>query len=152
MAVAGKTNKSVNLTNEMIEKLTNYNKRTGTTFSEIVEKSLNMYFEALEKGNEIGVETLGDEDMDNSILVPIALYIKINNLVAVQLKNLEKQGKVQIRTFTESNKSKSKSKFVVLTEKNPEFYKAKMAMFELSMKNYEDRLGKIEEKVRLQNS
>ena len=104
MAVAGKTNKSVNLTNEMIEKLTNYNKRTGTTFSEIVEKSLNMYFEALEKGNEIGVETLGDEDMDNSILVPIALYIKINNLVAVQLKNLEKQGKVQIRTFTESNK------------------------------------------------
>lgn len=152
MAVAGKTNKSVNLTNEMIENLTNYNKRTGTTFSEIVEKSLNMYFEALKKGNEIGVETLGDEDMDNSILVPIALYIKINNLVAVQLKNLEKQGKVQIRTFTESNKSKSKSKFVVLTEKNPEFYKAKMAMFELSMKNYDDRLGKIEEKVRLQNS
>lgn len=62
MAVAGKTNKSVNLTNEMIEKLTNYNKRTGTTFSEIVEKSLELYFSALEKGNEISVETLGDRN------------------------------------------------------------------------------------------
>ena len=39
-----------------------------------------------------------------------------------------------------------------MTEKNPEFYKAKMAMFELSMKNYEDRLRTIEEKVRLQIS
>ncbi len=150
MAVAGKTNKSVNLTNEMIEKLTNYNKRTGTTFSEIVEKSLELYFSALEKGNEISVETLGDENMDDSILVPIALYIKINELVPVQLYNLEKQGKIQIRTFTGTNSSKSKSRFVVLTEKNPEFFKAKIAMLDITVKNLENSVAKVFEELRLQ--
>lgn len=140
MDLNGKTNKSVNLTKVMIEKLTNYNKRTGTTFSEIVEESLNMYFDALNRGNEIAIETLGVENMDNSILIPISLYIKVNGIVPAQLYNLEKQGKVQIRTLTQSNSSNSKSRFVILTEKNPEFFKSKIAMMDLEIEGIKNRL------------
>lgn len=138
-----KTNKSVNLTTSIIEKLKNYNERTGTSFSEIVEESIKMYFKALDRGNKIEVETLGEENMDNSILVPMALYIKINEIVPTQLYSLEKQGKIQIRTFTEANSSKSKTRFVVLTENHPEYFKAKIAMLEVAIKNCDSKLEKI---------
>lgn len=148
MAVS-KVNKSVSMTTEMVEKLVNYNQRTGTSFSEIVEKSLELYFETLDKGNQKTVNILGPEDDENSILVPIALYIKLNDIVPVQLYNLEKQKKIQIRTFTEANNSNSKSKFVVVSEKNPEFYKAKMAMFELAFKSLENQVQKLSEELRV---
>jgi hypothetical protein len=144
-----KINKSCSLTEEIIDKVVNFNQRTGTSFSEIVEKSLELYFEAIEKGNDKIVETLGTEEEEDSILVPISLYIKINDIVPVQLYNLEKQKKIQIRTFTEANNGKSKSKFVVVTEKNPEFYKAKMAMFELGFKSLENQVQKLSEEIRL---
>lgn len=143
-----KTNKSVNLTTSIIEKLKNYNDRTGTSFSEIVEASINLYFEALNKGNEIQIETLGVENIDSSILVPTAMYIKINNIVPSELYNLEKQGKIQIRTFTETNSSKSKTRFVVLTDNHPEYFKAKIAMLEIAIKDCDSRLEKINQKMK----
>ena len=73
----------------------------------------------------------------------------MNDLVPAQVYNLEKQKKIQIRTFTEANNSNSKSKFVVVSEKNPEFYKAKMAMFELAFKSLENQVQKLSEELRV---
>jgi len=145
-----KINKSVSMTSEMVDKLNAYNQRTGTSFSEIVEKSLELYFESLDISNQKKViETLGVEDEENSVLVPISLYIKMNDLVPAQVYNLEKQKKIQIRTFTEANNSKSKSKFIVVTEKNPEFFKAKMTMLELAVNSLENMVQKQSEEIRL---
>ena len=145
-----KINKSVSMTSEMVDKLNEYNQRTGTSFSEIVEKSLELYFESLDVSNQKKViETLGVEDEENSVLVPISLYIKMNDLVPAQVYNLEKQKKIQIRTFTEANNSKSKSKFIVVTEKNSEFFKAKMTMLELAVNSLENMVQKQSEEIRL---
>ncbi len=146
--MSNKINKSVNLTTNIIEKLKNYNDRTGTSFSEIVEASINLYFEALDKGNKIQVETLGEENMENSILVPTEMYSKINNIVPSEIYELEKQGKITIRTFTETNTNKSKTKFVVLTDNHPEYFKAKITMLELAIKNCDFMMEKINQKIK----
>ena len=142
-----KQRKSVNLSVAIIEKVDNYSSLNGASFSDIVEQGLTLFFEALEKGNNSIIETLGIEDPNNSILVPLSLYLKMNNITYTQVYALEKSKKIVIKTITEKNKNNSKSKFVVLHEENPEFYKAKLIMMEQKVNNLNEQLIKTKETV-----
>lgn len=146
-----KQRKSVNLSVAIIEKVDNYTSQNGASFSDIVEQGLTLFFDALEKGNNSIIETLGIENPNDCILVPLSLYLKMNNITHTQVYALEKSNKIVIKTITEKNKNNSKSKFVVLHEKNPEFYKAKLTMMEQKVNNINEQLIKTKESVSTNN-
>lgn len=62
--------KSISLPDAVINKVNNYIGQNNGNFSNIVEKGLDLFFEALENGNNKYIETLGLEDPEHSILVP----------------------------------------------------------------------------------
>ncbi len=90
--------KSINMYKTRRDKVDNYIAQNGGYFGDIVEAGIDLFFEALENGNNVMIETLGLEDPENTILIPLPLYLEMKGLSHTQVKNLEKKNKVNIKS------------------------------------------------------
>lgn len=142
--------KSVNLYKSKVEKINNYIAQNGGYFGDVVDRGIDLFFESLENGNNKIIESIGLEDPDNTILVPLQLYLKLKNISHTQAKNLEKKKKIMVKTYNESgiNGKSSKNRYVAICEKNPEYYQAKIALVENTVSNLQDQINELTEKVR----
>mgnify|MGYP000558675371 CR=1 FL=1 len=142
--------KSINIHESRKNKVDNYIAQNGGYFGDIVEKGIDLFFEALENGHDVMLETLGLEDPENTILIPLSLYLDMKKLSHTQVKNLEKKKKIIVKSYSEtSGKGKiSKNRFVVLHVNNPDFYQAKVALLEKTQSNFQDQLNELREELR----
>jgi len=142
--------KSINMYKTRRDKVDNYIAQNGGYFGDIVEAGIDLFFEALENGNNVMIETLGLEDPENTILIPLPLYLEMKGLSHTQVKNLEKQKKVLIKSYSEKSAKGniSKNRFVVLHIKNPDFYQGKVALLEKTQINFQDQLDELREELR----
>lgn len=125
-----KSRKSVNLTDTIISIVENYASSSGKSFSYIVESALKQYFSDLNDALKKEVEEIRVEDENNTILIPISLYIQLRKIPFSQLYSEEKKGKLKLLTIQENGKRTSKIKYVCLTEKHPDYHLAKLANLE----------------------
>ena len=142
--------KSISLPDAVINKVNNYIGQNNGNFSNIVEKGIDLFFEALENGNNKYIETLGLEDPEHSILVPFPIYLTMNQITYVQLQGLIKSKKVVTKTFNETSPSgvvNSKSQYVIITKDNPEFFKAKAALTDNKIEVLSKNFDKLSESL-----
>lgn len=138
--------KSVNLSVSKIERVDNYTSTNGGSFSDVVEKGLDLYFEALEKGNNKILDSLGLEDPDTTIYVPISLYITMSNSSFTQVTNMANKNKLTIATMTDKNGNESsKAKYVAISDRHPDFHLAKVTMMGETVKNLSKQITAIKE-------
>lgn len=141
-----KTIKSIYVKNTNLDRVNRYIAQNGGSFSDIVDISIELFFEALERGNNKVIESLGLENPENSILIPIMMYINMKGSTFVQVMNLHKRGDLVIKTITDKGVKSSKQKYVVLTDKHPDFHLAKTVLLENAMKSLEKQFGELNEK------
>lgn len=140
--------KSVNLPTRQIDMITNYAEQKGCSFTDIVSKAVEKFFKDLENGSDSLVESLGIDEPDSSILVPLQLYIKTTNTTFVQVKTMEKKKQLTIKTLTySSGGTESKTKYVVVTDKHPQYHISKTALLETALDNLNSRMNALEEKL-----
>ncbi len=142
--------KSISLPDAVINKVNNYIGQNNGNFSNIVEKGLDLFFEALENGNNKYIETLGLEDPEHSILVPFPIYLTMNQITYVQLQGLIKSKKIVTKTFNETSPNgvvNSKSQYVIITKDNPEFFKAKAALNDKKVDELSSNFDKLSESL-----
>ncbi|MDY0015092.1 MAG: hypothetical protein RBS13_02685 [Bacteroidales bacterium] len=135
--------KSLSMSSEKIEMVDNYCVQHSYSFSEFIDICIDSFFRNQDLAREQLVENLEIENQETSILVPLKLYLSINKLTYVTLKNLEKQKKVTLKTLTDSRKY-SHSQYVVVTVENPNFFQIKMEMMQIELENIKKRLNKLE--------
>lgn len=138
--------KSIYLKTSNIDRVTKYITQNGGSFSDVVDISIELFFEALERGNNKVIESLGLEHPDKSILIPIMMYINMKGSTFVQVMNLQKRGELVIKTITEHGLKASKQKYVVLTDKHPDFHLAKTVLQENAIKSLEKQFSELNEK------
>lgn len=151
---AAKGVKSVNILVKNIERVDNYISTTGASFSDIVDKGIDLFFEALEKGNNKLIEGKGIEEPDKTLLIPISLYIKMKNTSFTQVNNLIKKNKLRQITLTDKNGDESsRFKYITISEKHPDYFLAKIALASESIVTIEKRIDttneEIEKKIQL---
>ena len=146
--------KSVNMTVQNIDDIDSYIATNGGYFADVVNEGVKLFFTALAAGNNSIIKSVGLEDPDKTILMPVALYIEINKISYTQLYNLEKKKKVILKTLEEEGTGKriSKTKYVLIHENNPDFFKVKVSMMDLKIKDLQSQITKNKEESRVQFS
>jgi hypothetical protein len=146
-----KSIKSVNLSKKNIERVTNYIQSTGGTFSDVTDKGLDLFFEALEKGNNKLIDGIGLDDPDNTLLVPLSLYIKMKNTSFTQVNKMIQRNELRLISLTDNDGNESsRFKYISVTDAHPDYYLSKITMMGESLASLEKRIETVkEETVRL---
>jgi hypothetical protein len=138
--------KSANLSVSRIKLVENYCEQKGCTFSDVISMGIDLFFEALEHGNDRLVEGLDLDDPNKCILVPLQLFMSVTKTSFVQVQNLVKKKQLTMKTLTDkSNQSSSKTKYIVITEEHPKYYLVKMAMFENELSYIKGQINRLQE-------